>query len=330
MSLNLFASESLVQVLERYQIDLNFVEDTILELPVLKVIEKNANERELQLKIYIENSADIYIIQKNDYETTIEKSEKSYQLINKTFEGKIKGTLFDSILTNLKDESMANVISEAFREEFVTTKGLRIDANYSIIAETFFEEDQLTSFGSILEAKIVVGKAVVEKVLKRDLEKQISILANFIPNEDERIFTSPTGSNIVSSVFNLTRKHPVKKRIQPHNGIDFKARSGTSVFPALEGEVIGMGRARAKGKFVIIRHANGIETTYDHLKKFQKGLRIGMYVDPRDQIGEVGRTGLATGAHLHFGMLKNGFYVNPLYYLKDYRLAEEKEEGFEE
>jgi murein DD-endopeptidase MepM/ murein hydrolase activator NlpD len=330
LSLNLFAVENLFQVLERYQIDLESVEDSILELPILKVIEKNINERELELKVYIENSTDFFVVHRNDYETIVIKDEKGYQVITKTFEGSIRGTLFDTILADLKDESVANIISVAFKEDFITTKGLRVDATYSMTAEVIFEGDEITSFGNISNAKVIVGKAVVEKVLINDPERKSLVLTNMIPDESERIFVSPVGTDTVSSVFNLARRHPVKKRIQPHNGIDFKARSGTSVFPALEGEVINIGKTRAKGKFVQIRHANGFETTYDHFRKFQKGLHVGMHVDTRDQIGEVGKTGLATGAHLHFGMLKNGQYVNPLYYFKDYRLTEEKERALDE
>ena len=110
--------------------------------------------------------------------------------------------------------------------------------------------------------------------------------------------------------------------------------SGTPVYPALEGEVIAIGRARAKGKFVLIQHDNGYQTTYDHLKKFKKGLRVGMHVEMDDQIGEVGRTGYATGAHLHFGVIFEGYYTNPIYLLKDYsddqkNLAENLDESEE-
>ena len=55
-----------------------------------------------------------------------------------------------------------------------------------------------------------------------------------------------------------------------------------------------------------------------------------MYVETSDQIGEVGRTGYATGAHLHFWILKYGFYVNPILYLKDYQIAEGDDANFEE
>jgi murein DD-endopeptidase MepM/ murein hydrolase activator NlpD len=112
--------------------------------------------------------------------------------------------------------------------------------------------------------------------------------------------------------------------------VDFSAKSGTPVHPALDGEIISIGRARAKGKFVLIRHSNGFESTYDHLRKFKKGLRVGMHVTINDLIGEVGRTGYATGAHLHFGILKNGLYVNPIDYLNNYQIDKENDPAIDE
>lgn len=324
MPFNLFALESLSQVLVRHQMVPSAIEESISVLPVFKVVEKKIGEQIQSLKIYIENSTDIYIVKKNNFETTITKSKKTYQLIKKIIKGKVRGNLFESILSDLKNESVAKVLSAAFKEDFVTTKGLRVDAVYSMTAEAIYEDDAFIELGNVLNAKLTVGKAVVEKVLEQELENGPLVLSNIIPLESEKVFVSPIGSNVVSSFFNLTRKHPLRKRIQPHNGIDLKAQSGTSVYPALEGEIIGLGRTSSKGKFVLIRHANGFETTYDHLKSFNKKLHLGMQVEIHDQIGKVGKTGLATGAHLHFGMLKDGQYVNPLYYFKDYRLPDEK------
>ncbi len=182
-----------------------------------------------------------------------------------------------------------------------------------------------------------VGKAVSERVLQQDLETLSWNLLPLDPAKNEKPFYAPVKMSRVSSLFNLARKHPVKRRIQPHNGIDFVAKSGTPVYPALDGVIIAIGRAKAKGKFILIEHDNGYQTTYDHLRKFTKGLRVGSKVDLNEQIGEVGRTGYATGAHLHFGVLRDGLYVNPIYLVKDYtfdqkdlyEIAETEEESVE-
>ncbi|MGZ3809529.1 MAG: M23 family metallopeptidase, partial [Bacteriovorax sp.] len=181
----------------------------------------------------------------------------------------------------------------------------------------------------IAYARLIVGSALVEKELRLDPTTNLETLVNKLPELEDRQFLSPVKAERISSQFNLARRHPVKRRrIQPHNGVDFTAKSSTPVYPALEGVVIAMGRARAKGKFILIEHYNGMKSTYDHLRKFQKGLRIGDYVEVGDQIGEVGRTGYATGSHLHFGLLnEDGLYVNPILYLKDYQVETDDGHG---
>jgi murein DD-endopeptidase MepM/ murein hydrolase activator NlpD len=63
---------------------------------------------------------------------------------------------------------------------------------------------------------------------------------------------------------------------------------------------------------VRLRHASGYESRYLHLSAFASGLRTGQPVDQGDTLGFVGSSGLATGPHLHYGLTKNGVFVNPL------------------
>jgi murein DD-endopeptidase MepM/ murein hydrolase activator NlpD len=326
-SFNISASEFFGQILKHYDFTNDEIDQVLANYPELQDVQV-AFDRSLEtlggqltIRIYADNSNDIFTLSKSDQLIDVKRDQGNYQLIKKKYEGEIDENLYDSILSETQNDYFATIVSEAFRDELTSTKGLKVPAIYSFTVENFYEGEQLIKVGNVLNAKVIVGKALVEKTRTHDLEKDTWSLATIVPSEGERVFSSPVGTNLVSSVFNLARRHPVKRRrIQPHNGIDFVARSGTPVHPALEGEVIAIGRAKAKGKYVLIRHSNGFESTYDHLRKFKKGLRVGMYVDKKDLIGEVGRTGYATGAHLHFGLLKNGLYVNPIYYLTTYKL----------
>ena len=67
------------------------------------------------------------------------------------------------------------------------------------------------------------------------------------------------------------------------------------------------------GNIVIIRHENGLETFYGHLSK--RNVESGDWVNAGDVIGLGGNTGRSTGPHLHFGVIVNGSYVNPLGYV---------------
>lgn len=282
-----------------------------------KIVVPEADES-FTLTLFAEKTNDVYVIHKGAGQTEIEKSFVPFGVSRKTFEGEIRGSLFETLMDDIKNEKIARQMSEAFREDFVTTRGLKVGASYSFDVIEYFFEGRPVKFGDVVKATLLVGKAVSEKILTQDLDTLTWALVPVIPEPSDRPFYAPVKMSRVSSLFNLARKHPVKRRIQPHNGIDFVAPSGTPVFPALEGTIIAMGRAKAKGKFVLIEHDNGYQTTYDHLRKFAKGLRPGARVELSDQLGEVGRTGYATGAHLHFGVLKNGLYVNPLYLVKEY------------
>jgi murein DD-endopeptidase MepM/ murein hydrolase activator NlpD len=321
----LFAGEKAPQIFEQYNFTQDEATSFFTKFPELTSLEiaseaKAANDdQNFSLKLYAENSNDVYIIQKNQTKLDIEKTYVPFEVSTKTFEGQIHGTLFDTLLKDIGNEKIARQIAEAFKEDFITTKGLRAPAAYSFDVIQYYDQDRLVKSGNVIKATLMIGKAISEKVLQQDFETLKWNLLPVIPEKNDRPFYAPVKSSRVSSLFQLNRRHPVKRRIQPHNGIDFVAQSGTPVYPALEGEIIAIGKARAKGKFILVQHDNGYQTTYDHLRKFSKGLRVGSRVEMNEAIGEVGRTGYATGAHLHFGVInQDGFYVNPLYLVKDY------------
>lgn len=327
----LFAGEKAAQIFEQYNFSNDEAAAFFNKFPELETIEIASElkgelpDKSFSLKLYAENSNDVYIIQKTDAQMNIEKTYVPFEVNTRNFEGEIHGTLFETLQKDLGNEKMARQIAEAFKEDFMTTRGLRVPAAYTFDVIQYYDQDHLVKYGNVVKASLIIGKAIVEKVLQQDFETLKWNLLPLIPETNDRPFYAPVKSSRVSSLFQLSRRHPViRRRIQPHNGIDFVARAGTPVFPALEGEIIAIGKARAKGKFILIQHDNGYQTTYDHLRKFSKGLRVGSRVEMNEAIGEVGRTGYATGAHLHFGVIKDGFYVNPLYLVKDYGYDEKE------
>lgn len=97
---------------------------------------------------------------------------------------------------------------------------------------------------------------------------------------------------------------------RPHYGVDFRADKGTNVFSAADGRVVFAGKQRGFGKLVIIDHGGGVETYYAHLSRIKT--KEGKRVDRGDRVGLVGKTGNATGAHLHFEVRIAGRPVDPL------------------
>ena len=94
--------------------------------------------------------------------------------------------------------------------------------------------------------------------------------------------------------------------------MDFGAPTGTKVRATADGTVSFAGQQRGYGNVVIVQHRNNHSTLYAHLNGFASGLRKGARVSQGDTIGYVGRTGWATGPHLHYEIAIGGRQVNPL------------------
>jgi murein DD-endopeptidase MepM/ murein hydrolase activator NlpD len=79
-----------------------------------------------------------------------------------------------------------------------------------------------------------------------------------------------------------------------------------------DGAVIFAGYKGPNGNLVIVRHPNGYTTSYGHLARIKKGIRLHAEVRQGDVIGTVGSTGLSTGPHLDFRIRLRGTFLNPL------------------
>jgi murein DD-endopeptidase MepM/ murein hydrolase activator NlpD len=116
----------------------------------------------------------------------------------------------------------------------------------------------------------------------------------------------------VSSGFTESRLHPVFKDWRAHKGVDFSAPLGTKVKSSSSGVIDFVGRQNGYGNVVIVKHQNKITTLYAHLNSFETGLKVGQKVLQGDVLGEVGRTGWATGPHLHYEFRIDGAPTDPL------------------
>jgi murein DD-endopeptidase MepM/ murein hydrolase activator NlpD len=108
------------------------------------------------------------------------------------------------------------------------------------------------------------------------------------------------------------RRHPVLGFSARHNGVDFAAPVGTKIRASASGVIQRTGYDRGRGRYILIRHPNRYISHYYHLSRMAKGTRSGVKVEQGQVIGYVGSTGLATGPHLHYGLRKNGRFLNPL------------------
>ena len=108
------------------------------------------------------------------------------------------------------------------------------------------------------------------------------------------------------------RNHPLLGYYKMHTGVDWAAPLGTPIYASGNGTVEKVGWEGGYGKYVRIRHANGYETAYGHMTAFARSTQPGARVRQGQVIGYVGSTGLSTGPHLHYEILVNGRFVDPL------------------
>ncbi|MCB1157464.1 MAG: peptidoglycan DD-metalloendopeptidase family protein [Leptospiraceae bacterium] len=124
-----------------------------------------------------------------------------------------------------------------------------------------------------------------------------------------RVFAKPVVNGRYTSSFGY-RKDPFNNsRRNYHSGVDISAAVGTPVIAAADGVVVFLGRNGGYGNTIRIRHKGGYDTHYAHCATTT--VKLGQHVKMGTVVGSVGRTGTATGAHLHFEVRYRGRYINP-------------------
>ena len=108
------------------------------------------------------------------------------------------------------------------------------------------------------------------------------------------------------------RRHPVLRQRRMHTGIDYAGPRGTPILAAGKGIIDEARRRGSYGNYIRIKHANGYMSAYAHLHRFGKGITKGVKVRQGQIIGYLGNTGLSSGPHLHYEVLVNQRFVNPL------------------
>lgn len=114
------------------------------------------------------------------------------------------------------------------------------------------------------------------------------------------------------------RLHPIQNVWRMHNGYDLVSPGGTPIYAVHDGEVEIARVVGTYGNYIKLNHGDGVETGYAHLSAFGAGIVPGAKVRAGQVIGEVGSTGGSTGAHLHFEVLIDGKFVDPLEFMRSH------------
>ena len=183
---------------------------------------------------------------------------------------------------------------------------------FSLIYEELFLDDKKISNGDIIAAELFVSGKRLQAIRHID---EAGFVDYFAPNGDGikgTFLRSPLKFGHITSIFSKSRLHPIQKVWKAHKGVDYGAPRGTPVMATGNGTVAVAGRKGGYGKTVVIHHGGKYETLYAHLSGYAKGVKSGARVNQGDIIGFVGRTGLATGNHLHYEFRIHGIHKNPV------------------
>jgi murein DD-endopeptidase MepM/ murein hydrolase activator NlpD len=153
-----------------------------------------------------------------------------------------------------------------------------------------------------------VARADVELLKWTDGKTMVWINGDGVGGEQSQGMRLPVNGRVTSGFG--SRFHPILGYVRMHAGLDLAAAYGSPIVAAADGRVVSAGWSGGYGNLVRITHAGGIQTMYGHMSRIVAA--SGSMVRQGQLIGYVGSTGLSTGPHLHYEVLKNGRPVNPL------------------
>jgi murein DD-endopeptidase MepM/ murein hydrolase activator NlpD len=216
----------------------------------------------------------------------------------------------DSILNQRERAYMAWEIADIFRWEADFTRDIRSGDHFRLIFERLLSPYGEVRYGRLLAADIMLHGRSLTAFEFDDAQGRTAFYDANGRSLRRDFLRVPVEFKRISSDFGA-RYHPILRRWRDHQGIDYAASSGSPVLTVGDGVVLRAGTAGGYGRLVEIRHGNGLVTRYAHLRGFAAGIRAGARVTQGQVVGFVGKTGLATGPHLHFEFRVNGVARDP-------------------
>jgi murein DD-endopeptidase MepM/ murein hydrolase activator NlpD len=222
----------------------------------------------------------------------------------------IEDSLFVSLLSIGERDQLALDLADIFSSDIDFYTDIQKGDSFRALVEKKYLDSRFVKYGVILAAAFTNQEKLITGFRFEDENGKPAYYTPEGKALRRSFLKSPLkfGARITSR-FSLARRHPILKIVRPHLGVDYAAPVGTPVQAVGAGIVRSAGPNGASGKMVRIRHANGYESLYLHLSRVN--VKAGARVAQGDLIGWVGSTGLSTGPHLDFRVLRHGRAINP-------------------
>lgn len=231
----------------------------------------------------------------------------------KLFTGKVTSNLHDSTRRVGVPYDVYAKFIKAFRTRIDFNREQRKGDTWQVLVEQLYSDGEFAGYGQIEYGEYKSGRRKyvgVSYAHPKDNKKRL-----FSPQGtslQSMFIRSPVKVSTITSTFRTKRFHPIYKVYRPHLGVDYAAKRGAPILAVGDGVIDYIGRGKASGKWIRIRHTKTYQTAYMHMHNFRKGLKLGSKVKQGQIIGYVGSTGSATGPHLHFAFYENGKFKDPL------------------
>jgi murein DD-endopeptidase MepM/ murein hydrolase activator NlpD len=224
--------------------------------------------------------------------------------------GVIRSSLFEAgVEAGISDATTMNMAG-IFQWDIDFLQDVRIGDEFTVIYEELWRDGLKLRDGSIVAAEFANRGQVYRAARYTDPAGHSDFYTPEGRSVRKAFVRAPVDFTRISSNFDPNRRHPVLNSIRAHRGVDYAAPTGTPVKAAGDGKVEFRGSKSGYGNTIILQHGGNISTLYAHLSKFAKP-KAGSRVKQGDVIGYVGKSGLATGPHLHYEYRLNGVHRNP-------------------
>jgi murein DD-endopeptidase MepM/ murein hydrolase activator NlpD len=245
-------------------------------------------------------------------EIKIKKVKKDVELIQSYKSGVIQSSFYEAALMAGIPDSIIMDFAYIFGWDIDFVFDIREGDSFYVVYETPYSDGAAVKNGDIILAKFINNGKTYSANRFFVNENRKEFFDNEGNNLQKAFLRAPLDFAYISSHFNPNRMHPVLHKIRAHNGVDYAANTGSPVRTTGNGTVHYAGRRNGCGNEIVIKHSNDYSTRYCHLSKFKENLKKGKKVIQGETIGYVGKTGLATGPHLHYEFKIGNKHVDPV------------------
>ncbi len=262
--------------------------------------------------LYQDSSLKFYEVIRKGTEYQVAKRDVPIEQRVEKIEGEVDSSLFESMDALGEKAELAVRFVNIFLWDFDFNKNAQAGDRFRMLVEKEYSGEKFIRYRKILIAQYENRKKTYTGIYFEARPGKGDYYTADGRSVRKTFLRSPLRFTRISSRYSHRRRHPILGGVRPHLAVDYAAPHGSRVWAVADGVVLSARWKGGNGKSILIQHRMGYRSMYNHLSRYAKGIRKGARVRQKQVIGYVGSTGLSTGPHLDYRVIKNGRFVNPL------------------